>query len=400
MKAVLCVTEALTQANLKAIHGLAGGAMTDRVKQSVGMDRFEELLSGKGTSNNVITFKLYDDLLDASLAFAQEQETFYFKDTWSQVELNVCDCMIDEVVQLHPRLNLDKCIINSLLITSIWNISGISEYNIHVTDIINALLRNCNEIIFITGKVLNSTEFMAYIYFKQTVKQEQILTIMEEWNQERACTIVHVRNIKNCFVAENKNMPGHYVIQANEIHDSVLALENLIYDERIDPCGCRTSNAEVSLKLFGINETSSRVHEEFLYTGTNLSQTKDILPRHFKTITDSMCSGGNFVWAERDSLKYDLTQDIFNMVRFETAKDMTISSLKRGQVSPIANPVVASVFGELLNMGTGVSKVILYAKLQSSFDVLVDTVKLFFSEVKDNGLELSESSSTGTQDLY
>ena len=54
--------------------------------------------------------------------------------------------------------------------------------------------------------------------------------------------------------------------------------------------------------------------------------------------------------------------DTLRLVQFETAKDMIQQSLKFGDIQPIADPVSSSVFGELPTVGTGASKITLYAK--------------------------------------
>ena len=363
MKAALATSEPLTQASLHAIHHAGGGgANEEQIRRSAGLTRFEELLGGNRCKDTVLTFKLYDDSKESCIRFANEQETFYFNNIWTRLELGICKNIPEKILKIHPDIPLVDIDINSYFITSIWNVTKISSFNIHIVDIINKLIENFNEIMFITGFVLNSTEFMAYIYFKPTVKVEQINSLMEEWSMERSSTIVHGKYLRNCFVSENKNRPGHFIIEANEVSSNTLALQNIIFDERVDPRGCRTTDPEVNQKLFGVSEASTRQYEELIYTATNLSDTSGVLHRHYKVLADSTFAGGDAQYASRNSLRHDRSMDVFRLVQFETAKDMIQQALKFGDIQPIADPVSASVFGELPNVGTGVSKTNLYTK--------------------------------------
>ena len=363
MKAALATSEPLTQASLHAIHHAGGGgANEEQIRRSAGLTRFEELLGGNKCKDTVITFKLYDDSKESCIRFANEQETFYFNNIWTRLELGICKNIPEKILKIHPDIPLADIDINSYFITSIWNVTKISSFNIHIVDIINKLIENFNEIMFITGFVLNSTEFMAYIYFKPTVKVEQINSLMEEWSMERSSTIVHGKYLRNCFVSENKNRPGHFIIEANEVSSNSLALQNLIFDERVDPRGCRTTDPEANQKLFGVSEASTRQYEELIYTATNLSDTSGVLHRHYKVLADSTFAGGDAQYASRNSLRHDRSMDILRLVQFETAKDMIQQALKFGDIQPIADPVSASVFGELPTVGTGASKVNIYTK--------------------------------------
>ena len=363
MKAALATSEPLTQASLHAIHHASGGgANEEQIRRSAGLVRFEELLGGNKCKNTVVTFKLYDDSKENSIDFANEQETFYFNNIWTRMELGICRSISDKVLSLHPDLHLENIEVNSYFISSIWNLTQISSYNIHVVDIINKLMENYNEIMFITGYILNSTEFLAYIYFKPTVRAEQINVLMEEWSMEKSSTIVHGKYLRNCFVSENKNRPGHYIIEANEVAANSLAIQNLIFDPRIDPRGCRTTDPNVNQSMFGVFEAATRQYEELIYTATNLSDTSGVLHRHYKVLADATFSGGDAQYASRNSLRHDRTMDTLRLVQFETAKDMIQQSLKYGDIQPVADPVCSSVFGELPSVGTGASKITLYSK--------------------------------------
>jgi hypothetical protein len=360
MKAALAVGEALTQAPLKAIHLGGGGVSHDLLRRPKGIDRFQELLSGLPNRDVIITIRLIDDSKENSEKFAYENETFYFKEIWKRIEICISDKIEQKVLELHPTIDFKFIVVASRYIKAIWDLSNISEYNIHITDVINSLLSNYSEIYFITGYVLNKSEFLAYIYIKPNLPDNKIQKLVFDFSQEKTQNVIHGKYLKRCYVSENKNDPGHYLIQANESRENILSLENMIYDPEIDPTGCRITDMERSLKLFGLNETLSRTHEEIIYASINLSETKEILFRHYKTMCDSMLGNGTFKYATRNSLKLDNTTDVLKLISFETARDMMKTHLKKGTIHPIIDNVAASVFGELGTIGTGISKISLF----------------------------------------
>lgn len=361
MKASLATSEPLTQASLHAIHHAGGGGATEeRIQRSVGLRRFLELLAGDTPKNTVLTFKLYNDSKENCLEFANEQETFYFNDIWSRLELEIAKLIDNKVIAQHPDVDFDHVEVSNYFITSIWNLSSISAYGIHVVDIINRLMENYNEIMFVTGFVLNMSEFMAYIYFKRDVSLDRIHVLMEEWGTRKPSTIVHGKYLKNCCVTENKNDPGHWLVEANEVKVGNNAMENLIYDERVDPRGCRTTDPTVNMKLFGVFETATRHYEELVYTATNLSDTSGVLYRHYKVLADTIFVTGRGCYAKRTNLGDNKTADALRLLNFETPKDMMTGSMKYGVPHPIAEPVSATVFGDQMALGSGVSRVTLY----------------------------------------
>jgi len=358
--AILSVSEALTQASLKAIHGGKGGAKSENVIRTAGIDRFQELLSGNSPKFSVITIKLYNDGFDSCLAYANEQESFYYNNIFSEMSLVIFNKILPEVEELHPTLNLDKILINYWFIKSIWNLDIISNFNVHVCDVIDGLMSKYDEIVFITGTIVNSKQFLAYIYFKPEINHDRIIVIMEEWKQQRTSTIIRGGYLKNCSITENKNKPGKFIIEANELNDTVLALENLIYDPRVDPYGSKTTNTSITYNMFGVNEAAVRLHEEILFASTNLSETKNVLPRHYKLLADSILSSGEFKYAVRGSMKVDEAIDPIKLVSFETPRDMLHASLLRKNNTKLYDPLSSMVFGELPDFGSGVSKVTLY----------------------------------------
>jgi hypothetical protein len=363
MKAALACSEPLTQASLHAIHHVGGGATSGEViRRSAGLTRFQELVTGNSRKDTVITITLYDDSKESCAAFANEQETFYYNSIWSRSEVRVSRKIDERLLEMHKELDLGGIEISPFHVVAIWNLAQISAYHIHVCDIINNLVKNYEDIMFISGYVLNASEFQAFIYFKPNVKIDRINNISEEWALESSSNIVHGKYLKNCFVSENKNKPGHWIIEANEISPKSLALQNLIFDPRIDPYGCRTTDSEVNQKMFGTFEATARQYEELIYTAANLSDTSGVLQRHYKIIADMIFMNDTPQFADRSKLKHDPDMDNLRLTLFETAKDMVIECLKYGKEQPIDDPVAAAVFGTLPCIGTGVSKVTLVAK--------------------------------------
>lgn len=364
LKSSLSIGEALTQAALNAIHTIGGGVSEDRVARTAGLPRFQELLTGTSAKQNVITLRLYDDTKEACIAFANEMETFYFKDILITAYLQICDTIEKKVLAIHtPEVAkmLEKEPINYWYVFAIINVSKLSDFGIHVCDIIDRLMENYNEILFITGHILNRTEFGMYIYFKESTSQIRIQIILEEWMLYRQSSVVHGGLLKNCYASENKSDPGHYIIEANDVNPKAMAFENIIYDPRIDPFGCRTTDINTMYKMFGVCEAAARLHEELLYTATNLADTKAILPRHYKMLADNTLSSGSFKYANRNALKKDEAMDPLKLIAFETPVSMIQTALQKGKRFPIIDPIPASVFGELPGIGTGVSKTTLYA---------------------------------------
>ena len=364
LKSSLCIGEALTQAALNAIHAIGGGVSEDRIVRSAGITRFQELLTGTAAKQNVILLHLYKDDKQSCIDFANEMETFYFKDILVNAYLQICDRIEDKVLQIHSpslRKTLQDTAVNYWYVFAIVDLSRLADFNIHVCDIIDKLMEKYSEIMFITGYILNHTQFGMYIYFNENVSQMRIQIMLEEWLLQRQSTVIHGGLLKNCYASENKSNPGHYIIEANDVSVDSMALENIIFDPRIDPYGCKTTDMNVIYKMFGVCEAAARLHEEILYTATNLSDTKTILPRHYKMLADNILSSGSFKYANRNSLKRDEAMDPFKLIAFETPVNMIQSALQQGRKFPIIDPVPASLFGEIPGFGTGISKATLYA---------------------------------------
>ena len=371
LKSALCMGEALTQAALNAIHSIGGGMNEEHIVRSAGIDRFQELFTGINAKSNVLTINLYDNSYESCIKFANSQETFYFKEILVNAYLMISSELDKHVVEwassdqsLLSLLRKEK--VNYWYVYAIINMSRIADYGIHITSIIKKLMENYSEIAFITGTPLNRTQFGAYIYFRDQISGLRIQLILESFLRTSPQTIIHGGCLKNCFVRKLRRMneanEATYLIEANDVNGGVdeTSLMTILFDPRVNPFGTHTTNMNTTLSLFGVCECTARLHEEILYTATNLSDTKEILPRHYKMLADNITSSGTFKYANRNSLKRASDMDSLKLIAFETPVSMTTHSLKRlDTVRPVLSDVSASTFGTLPKLGTGISEVIL-----------------------------------------
>ena len=218
---------------------------------------------------------------------------------------------------------------------------------------------------FISGVMLNSSEFKAYIYFRSDVSYNEINTMIEEWSMiKNAKTLVHGGYLENCYVTENKNKPGHYLILANEVAPNSLALENLIYNPEIDPYKCSSTNIDTIFNLFGCFEANAHHIQECSYTAKNISATSGVLISHYKLVSDLAFSTGKYLTAERYSMKEDLENDPLKLISYETPRDFLMNTIKLDKVFA-PNSLVASTFFGGKNAGFSgdlISKITLYEK--------------------------------------
>lgn len=366
MKAANAIAEPMSQVILKAIHGMVGGASDDKIKRMGIFDTFETLLGGRSSKENVLTFGLYDDTKEASIKWAEEQETFYINDIWTRAEIIVCN-QVDKIISemYKDEIDFKQLDINQMMISMNINMERIAAYNIHIVDIINRLCESYPEIMFISGYILNSREFKALIYFRSDITYDKINLILEEWGSIRNNkTLVHGGYLCNCFVTENVNTPGHYVIIANEIDTKIRGLENLIYNPEIDPYKCSSNNIDTMFELFGCCEACAHHILESQFIARAASFTSGVLVAHYKLIADAIFSTGKFLTADRYSLKEDLMNDPFTLISYETPKDFINIFLKNDKYYKTSSIVASSFFGgkSAAVSGDMVSKITLYEK--------------------------------------
>ena len=366
MKSANSISSPMSQLVLKAIHGGMGGASNDNVRRMGAFEAFETLLGGKASKENVLTFGLYDDSKEASMKWAEYQETFYINDIWTRAEIIICNNVDKTIAEMYKgELDFDQFDINPMMISVNIDVSKIAEYDIHVVDIINKLIKAYPQIMFIGSYVLNSFECKLLVYFRSDATYDTINIILEEWGTIRNTrTLVHGGYLTNCYVAENKNLPGHYLILANEIDVTIKGLENLIYNPEVDPFKCSSSNIDTMFDLFGCCEACARHISESQYTAKNISATSGILVSHYKLVADNAFATGRFLTADRYSLKEDVMNDPFNLISYETPKDFINTFLKIDKTYKSSSLVSSTFFGGKSGNFSGdmVSKITLYEK--------------------------------------
>ena len=129
-----------------------------------------------------------------------------------------------------------------------------------------------------------------YVFFKDAITLKKRFIEMEGVDPTNVnisfdnlpCGAIKINyDLKNCYVIENKNLPGHYYIQANEVEPLNKSLENLIYNPEIDPFKCSSTNIDTCLELFGCCEANSRHILECVYTSKNISATSSGIYSNF-----------------------------------------------------------------------------------------------------------------------
>lgn len=365
MKAANSIAEPMSQLVLKAIHGnINGGASDNNVKRMGPFDAFETLLGGKTPKEVVITIGLYDDSFESSKAWAESQETFFINDIWSRADITIAN-HVDKHVRdmIGDGIDFSQIDVNPMMISMNIAINKIAAFNIHVADIFTRLTENYPSILFIAGYPLNAQEFKMLVYFTPGTTYETINNMLEEWSSLRnPRTLVHGQYLCNCYVCENKNRPGHYVIQANEVVPLNASLENLIYNEEVDPAKCHSSNIDTCISLFGVCETNARHILECVYTSQNISATSGVLPSHYKLVSDNAFSTGKFLTANRYSLHDDDLNDPLRMISYETPRDFIAETIKSNRTFEDNSNVSSLFFGGKGAQYSGdmVSKIMLY----------------------------------------
>ena len=327
-------------------------------------DAFESLLGGKTPKEVVITVGLYDDSYESSKKWAESQETFFINDIWSRGEITISNIIDGRIVKMfEDEIDFDQFEVSPMSISINISVCKIAAFNIHVADIFYKLTENYSNIMFIAGYPIDSQEFKMIVFFEQGVSYEDINYILEEWATIRNNkTLVHGKYLKNCYVCENKSNPGHFLIQANEVEPLNKSLENLIFDEEIDPAKCHSSNIDTDLYLFGACEANARHILECVYTSQNISATSGVLPSHYKLISDNSFAVGKFLTANRYSLKEDDENDPLRLISYETPRDFLANTIKSNKTFTDNSNVSSLFFGGKGSQYSGdmVSKIILF----------------------------------------
>lgn len=359
LKASLAMSEAFTQATLNSIHAASGGSVNvDRIKRSEGLARFEELLGGSVHKHNVLTFGFYTNTKEFAEKFAKKQETIFFKNIWNKLEVRMSSKINPKVKELHPKIKFDELNTSKTYIKMIWNLNVLGDFDIKISEVFNKITTNYPKISFMTGHVVNATEFLCYIYFKPDIVKKEIDEYIQSWKSYTQINVVHGKYLVNCLVIQNQNN-GDWLVMANEVDQNIRVYENIIYDPDLDPAKCKTTNTKLNLDLYGIFEATTRLCEEISYCGTNLAATKAILSRHYKTICQSALADGKFLMAMSNSIEKH-EGDYLRKINFEVASMFIRKAVERGEFIEDSDMIAAQTFNDLPKLGSGYSKVTLF----------------------------------------
>lgn len=356
-KAANTVSEPLTQASLHSIHQKGKGVSSENLIRVAGTMRFKELFGGATSQHSIITLKLYDDSEEATKKFANELETFFMNDIWISYQVVITNSIDAKITEIFNEISFDDIKPAIYQIHMIWNINSLADFDIHPCDIIDELKKNYPIILLIAGYVINTEELKVIVLFNLGTKYEDIQSFAEELDKRIPRMLVHGRNVHNCFVSENKLWPGHYFIEANQISEDDCVLDELIYDERIDPAFCKTSNINDMLIRYGLAEAQSVLYEEFIYTKDNLSETSGVLNCNYNLLAVSSFNTGQYLIASRGNLRKDSMRDPLHNISFETANVFINDAISMNNFQSQRNDhIAAAFFGECHCYGDSVSR--------------------------------------------
>lgn len=361
-KCALAASAPMTQAMLSAIHaaGSSGGISVDFVKRPQGLNAFEQLIGGTAPGDSLfMTIVLLDDSKEATEKFAHEQETFYYNEIWTTNEFHISKSIPKNLLTMYGK-NLEKEKRSSMYVISTWNMIRISGFGIKVSDIINALMSNYPEIKFMLPYVINKSQIKVHIYFDESVSTQHVYKLLRKWTKEKDTNVIHGCYLKNCFVVENINNPGHYAIEANESIPGNGAFNAMSFHPLVNPCKCLISHPEYMLEYYGIFETETRLYEQFLYAGANLSDTRELSSRVWKLLCNVMTADGFMTYANALSMIHSSFGDLMKSLKFERAPLFLKNACQINKKRHINEYTSAAVFGDSAPMGDGVSKYILY----------------------------------------
>jgi DNA-directed RNA polymerase beta' subunit len=385
MKASIGIAESLTQDLLDAIHHATGGGInTNKLKMAKGNSRFKELLSQAAIQPDsiVVTLGFYDGSKEAVEKFALEHETIYFSDIWVQSYIILTSGIDDEVKQIHPTIDFEEEVgqVSRYALTMIWDLTTLGDYNIPISKVCSTLVDNFESIKFVTGRILNSREFLAYIYFEDNTSIDTIDEYLTQWYNKDKKNVINGSMLVNCYVSQNLNT-GEYILQANvyknentirkedksSIVYNTMAFQEILLDPLIDVSKCKTNETKQATgkltannyDMFGVFEASARLCEEVTYCSNVLSNVGDILPRHYKTICLSCLANGDYFFASANSAaKSD--GDYFRKIHFEQPSKFLELAIEQGEWKPVSDVIAAQYFGDLPKAGSGYSKTMIF----------------------------------------
>ncbi len=383
LKASESISESLTQAFLDSIHtATKGDVETNKLTMTKGNGRFNELYSQKAIAPDsiVLTLGFKDGSKETATQFALEQETIYFCDIWVDILTEISTTIHPDVIRLHPDFDWSSVNVSNYYLKMVWNLGVIGTYDIKVSKIYSTLVKNFDKISFITGYVENSKRYIAYVYFKDGTKKEDIESYKTLWRNKNKSTSINGNILVNCFVSQNANN-GEYIVQANiykplttirkeeksAISYNSMAFREIILDPRIEPSKCKTNETKRATgKLtanvydcYGVFEASARLNEEVRYCSEILSSVGNIAERHYKTISLGCLANGEYFFASANSASKS-DGDYFRKICFEQAGKFTDSAARDGSWKSTEDIFASQYFGFVPKSGSGYSKTFIY----------------------------------------
>lgn len=355
LKSALGVSNCLSQESLDAIHHATNGSVdTNKLKISRGSDRFDELLGGTIPKYSVLTLGFYDPSEEHAREFAKKNETIYFKDIWSKLETCMSGDIIPDVKRIHPNIDFSKTQVNKTFIKIMLNLSILADYDVKLSELFNILIEKFPKIEFITGEIMNSKEFKAYIYFYPDVQKIDIDNYIQTWKSDSSTNVIHGKYLVNCYVTQNKNN-GEWIVQANEVNLKACAFENIISCPELDPSKCHTTNTRTNLDMVGIFESSARLCEQSIYCSSELSSLTEVLFRHYKTICLGCTASGRYFTAVANSAE-KIDCDYLRKINFETPATFIRQALVNGGWKNTGDVISGQFWADLPRSGSGYSK--------------------------------------------
>lgn len=382
-KASISVSESLTQELLDAIHHATGGDVeTNKLVMTKGNARFNELFSQRAIAPDtiILTLGFKDGSKENAMKFALEQETIYFSDVWVDILTEISTTIHPDVIRLHPNIDWKSMTVADYYLKMVWNLSVIGTYDIKVSKVYSMLVKNFDRIAFVTGYVESAKRYIAYVYFKDGTKKEDIENYKTLWRNKNKTTAINGNILVNCYVAQNANT-GEYIVQANiykpsttlrkedksAISYNTMAYREILLDPRIEPSKCKTNETKRATgkitaniyDCYGVFEASARLYEEARYCAEMLSNVGYIAERHYKTLCLGCLANGDYFFASANSAaKSD--GDYFRKICFEQAGKFTDTAARDGSWKSTEDVFAAQYFGFLPKLGSGFSKTLIY----------------------------------------
>lgn len=357
-KASLSTSEPLTQASLHAIHAAVGGVEVEKIVRPSPIGRFDELHIGAHPKSTVVSIILHNPTRENTMNFANEQETFYIKDIFTCIKIEVSQQIDPKVIEYYNTLDFSNLQVSFYSINMMCYVRNIANYNLHIASIVEKMMLHYPMMSCVFAYPISADYFVICCYFNPDTYVSNIVALVEEFRMKKPITCIHGGLLSNCFVSEC-TVTGDWMCEANEVITGNDALESLICLPEVDASRGRTSNIELMIRLYGLCEGNVRLYEESIYTANKLGATKDLLPRHYKLISDYITSRGGKRMSSSNSLLKEPHFDKMRGIAFEFVGDFIRKGMIDTNPSDFKDPTSAQIYGKRPGIGSGVSEVVI-----------------------------------------